>query len=596
MRKVYYLIAIVSFFALAFFIFAQEQDPFSDITYPVKELGNCQSREACEDFCDKPENMPVCLDFAEANDLMPKEDITLARKMLELGETEGPGGCQGQAECEAYCDDISNIKECVAFAEKNNLIPPDELAEAKKVISAIERGITPPPCNSKSECDQVCKKPENMKTCIAFAKEAGLMPPEELEEAEKVLAAIEKGVTPPPCGGKDECDEYCSAPENLEQCLAFAEAAGFISPEEAAMARRTGGKGPGNCRGKEACEAFCDDPANGEECINFAVENGFMPAEEAENALKMFKAGFTSGPGGCKGKEECESYCDDISHMEECVDFAEKAGFMSAEDAARARKMAEMGISGGPGGCKGEEECQAFCQDQANMETCINFAVQIGDMTLEEAEQMRQGKQRMTQTKECLAMPCSEVFACLESLSQGAPMEQGEPTEGNGPSPEIQAKVESCIKETEQAQQECLAMPCPEALACLQGLSQYSPMEQGEPTEGGGQNTEIQDKIQSCTQKLMPEGMSSEGFEGETPEEFQEQFEQQREQMTPQEGMMSPEDMEEQIQQQIQQQMEQQIQEQIQEMMVPPAETQPTSRGPSLLGAVLAPFIQLFLR
>ncbi|MEK9209569.1 MAG: hypothetical protein AAB926_01935 [Patescibacteria group bacterium] len=600
MKRVYYLIAIVGFFSLAFFIFAQEQDPFSDIIYPVPELGNCQSREVCETFCDQPENMPACLDFAEDNNLMPEKDIDLARKMLELGETEGPGGCQGQAECDAYCDDISNIRECVDFAEKNGLIPPDELEEARKVISAIERGVQPPPCNSKSECDQICRKPENMKTCIAFAKEAGLMPPEELEEAEKVLAAIEKGATPPPCGGKEECDEYCSAPENLEQCLAFAEAAGFISPEEATMARKTGGRGPGGCRGKEVCEAYCEDPANGEECINFAVENGFMPAEEAENALKMFKAGFTSGPGGCKGKEECEGYCDDVSHMGECVDFAEKAGMMSAEDAARARKMAEMGMNGGPGGCKGENECRAFCEDPTNGEECLNFAVQIGEISPEEAEQARQGMEAMMRGGPGGCKSEDECKSYCDDPSHGEEC--------------LNFAIESGMMPPEEAERMREMMEG----GFQEGMPSEGMPEGQMPPEGISpeefQREEIERQIMEETQErmeggIMPqEGMIPEGMpEGMAPEEFQQQIQGQ---------------IQEEIQRQIEQQTQQQMQEMMPqgemtptplEMMAPPPEsfiapiesapapapapeTQPTSHRPSLLGTVLAPFIQLFLR
>ena len=109
-------------------------------------------------------------------------------------------------------------------------------------------------------------------------------------------------------------------------------------------------------------------------------------------------------------------------------------------------------------------------------------------------------------------------------------MEQEEPREGGGQNPEIQAKVEFCMQEAEQAQQECLAMSCPEALACLEGISQYAPGgQQGEPTGGGGQNAEIQAKIQSCVQEMMPPGgmTQSEGFEGEegtegpSPEEIE---------------------------------------------------------------------------
>ena len=459
MRKYYFLSLSILVFALfaGVFVFATSEE---DITYPVAELANCKNESECRAYCDNPENMAPCLDFAEKHNLIPDEELAIARKMLAAGETAGPGGCQGQVECGAYCDDISHINECVAFAEEHDLMPPEELAEAKKVAAALDRGVQPPPCNSKTECDSVCALPKNMRTCIAFAKEAGLMPPEELEEAEKVLAALDKGITPPPCGNREACDEYCSLPGNFETCINFAEAVGFMSSEEAAMVRRTGGKGPGDCRGKEACEAFCDDPVNMESCINFAIENGFMSPEEAGQAKKMIAAGFTSGPGGCKGQEECESYCDDVSHMGECVDFAERMGMMSPEDAARARKMAEMGISGGPGGCNGEEECRAFCDDTANMETCINFAVQIGDMTPEEAEQTLQGMGQMqemeSRMQECLAMPCSEALACFQSI-QG---EQGPPPEGEaggekggammGPNAEIQAKIESCMQEMPQ--------------------------------------------------------------------------------------------------------------------------------------------------
>lgn len=452
MRHFYFLI-IFAFLFLGGFVFAQERD-LSGVAYPVPELGNCKNQDECAAYCDKPENMGVCLDFAEANNLIPAEEIAIARKMLAAGETEGPGGCQDQAECEAYCDDISHIEECVTFAEEHDLIPPEELEDAKKVLTAIRQGIEPPNCSSKSECDIYCQAPEHAEECITFAEAAGLMPPDELEEAQKFLAAIKKGVKPPACSGREACDEYCALPENFEECIAFAEAAGFMTPEDAAMARRTGGKGPGDCRGKEACDAFCEDPANMEECVNFGEQYGFMSHEEAENARKMLAAGFTGGPGGCKGKEECDAYCNELANMEECVNFAEKMGFMSPEDAERARRMAQRGVNvmqGGPGGCKSKEECDAFCQDPANMETCIDFAVQIGEMTPEEAEQAKRAAQAgprpgncqneeeckaycedPTHGQECIDYAVRAGFISPEEAQQ---MQQGPPPEEEGVMP-----------------------------------------------------------------------------------------------------------------------------------------------------------------
>lgn len=419
--KKFYLISISLLAVFGIFVLAQEE--LAGITFPISELGGCKSKADCETYCDKPENMEACLDFAEKNNLIPKEEIKMARKMLRLGATAGPGGCRGQAECEAHCDDISHIKECIDFAEKYGLIPEDELEEGKKVARAIEQGIEPPKCKNKADCDVYCSQPENTEECLIFAEAAGLIPEEELEEAKMALEAIRKGVKPPPCRGKAECDEYCLVPEHLEECITFAEAAGFISSEEATMVRKTGGKGPGGCRGEEACEAYCEDPANAEECIKFALEYGFMSPEEAEQAKKMLAAGFTTGPGGCKGEEECEVYCNDMSHMAECVDFAEKAGFISPEDAARARKMVEIGLST-PGGCKSEEECRAYCEDPAYAQECLDFGVKMGEISPEEAEEAREGLEMMQRggpggcesEEECMAY-CEEPSHGEECLN-----------------------------------------------------------------------------------------------------------------------------------------------------------------------------------
>src|SRR3989344_3126379 len=262
--KSFHLFVIFIFLVLAslgIFVLAQTLE---GITFPITELGNCVNQTECEAYCDVPENREACLDFAEDHNLISADEIRIARRMLELEESAGPGGCQGQTECEAYCDNITHIEECITFAERYGLIPPEELTEAKKVAAAIKSGVNPPNCRNKRDCDVYCSQPQNMEECLIFAEAAGLIPLDELTDAKKALEAVRKGAKPPPCRGRAECDTYCSAPENLEGCLIFAEAAGFISPEEAAMARRTGGKGPGGCRGKEACEAYCEDPSNAE--------------------------------------------------------------------------------------------------------------------------------------------------------------------------------------------------------------------------------------------------------------------------------------------------------------------------------------------
>ena len=292
-----------------------------DIVFPVVELGGCENKEQCKMYCDNPDNIKQCVGFAEKHNLLGKDEIEKAKRFMEAGN-KGPGECNSQKSCEEYCNNINNMDECLAFAETHGMMDDEELEEAKKVQSALKRGAKlPGGCENKNECEQYCENSEHMEECIAFAETAGFIPPDELEDAKKALSAIKKGIKPPPCRGKKECDNYCGEPQNFESCLVFAEAAGFISEEEAEMARKTGGRGPGDCRGKDECDEYCQRPENVKECVDFV--------ETAQ----------TSGPGGCKSKKECEEFCQKPENTETCLDFAAKSGMMSPEESEKIKNM-----------------------------------------------------------------------------------------------------------------------------------------------------------------------------------------------------------------------------------------------------------------
>lgn len=276
---------------------ARAQD--ANIAYPVAELGNCSSKSECKTFCDAPANIEACISFAEKNNLMPPEEIQMAKKFIAAG-AKGPGGCTGKDSCEAYCNDILHIDACVSFAEQSGMMSESELREAKLVQAAIQKGVTPPPCGGKQACDAYCQQPEHMPACISFAKEAGLMSAEEAQNADKMLQAIQNGAKPPACRGKAECDAYCGQEEHFSECLEFGKAAGFMTDAEYEMAKKTGGKGPGGCKGKEECDAFCtSSPENEELCINFQAEKGLI-SEEQKNQMEgdrqRMRESFTNMP------------------------------------------------------------------------------------------------------------------------------------------------------------------------------------------------------------------------------------------------------------------------------------------------------------
>lgn len=256
---------------------AQQQDGTSNLQFPIVQLGNCTDKASCKTYCDAPEHQETCFEFAQEHNLMTQQEIKAARVVLTQ---KGPGGCTSKETCETYCDNTDHINECVAFAEQNGLMSPDELAQAKKVQNAIAKGIKPPACGGKDKCDKYCSQPEHMEECINFAAQAGLMSDEEKANSQKVLNAIKNGVKPPPCKGKEECDAYCSQESHFEECLAFSQAAGFMSPQEADMARKTGGKGPGGCQGKEECDAYCQ--ANQDACFQFGVDHGLISQEDLQ--------------------------------------------------------------------------------------------------------------------------------------------------------------------------------------------------------------------------------------------------------------------------------------------------------------------------
>lgn len=303
-------------------------DKIDKIIFPVKELGNCRNQNECKDFCKKQENMLVCVNFAEKQGLMSKADAIKGRKMAELGASKGPGGCDSASSCDAFCSNVKNIRECVAFGRKNNMIPKAELAEAEKVIAALDKGAK----------------------------------------------------LPGGCTSKASCDTYCQQPKNIQQCVDFAEAAGFMNAKEAAMVRKTGGVGPGGCFGKDACEVFCAQGGNMAECLEFATKHDLMPAGEKEEAMKVLAA-LKKGvklPGGCAGKAACEAFCRKPENMKECFAFAEAAGFIPPEEAKFIRKMMEKGITSGPGGCMSNESCEAYCKQPTKMLECLAFMKKAG--------------------------------------------------------------------------------------------------------------------------------------------------------------------------------------------------------------------------
>ena len=343
----------------SFFIIVSAQiNPF-DIQFPVSELGNCGSTQECKIYCDDPANARACTDWAVSKGFAqssPKNEYQeKSREVVE--QREGPGGCRGQKECDTFCSQPEHNEECFNFAKENDLMPPEEIRRVEKDM----RREGPNGCRSRQECDAFCRNPDNNKTCLNFAVQEGKITREEADFMSSSQGSPRVGRPMPP-----QIDE-----NKAKQILA----------EKG---------GPEGCKTIEECGAFCSQPENGETCFNFAVEQGLMPAQEIERAKKMMGM---KGPGGCRGQKECDSFCSQPEHGEECFNFAKENGLMPPEEIQKMERGREIinkleKQGGGPGDCRGGEECHRYCSNTSNFDECAAFSVKEGMMDMNKARGM----------------------------------------------------------------------------------------------------------------------------------------------------------------------------------------------------------------
>ena len=271
------------------------------VTYPIAELGNCVDQAACAIYCDKTDNMSACVDYAAKNNLMDKNEAALAKKAIakiQAGQT--PGSCTSQASCQSYCqNNMDSLNSCIAFAEEIG-ISDAEIEQAKKIAVALKNGATMPGnCGGKQSCEAYCQETSHIDECLTFAEAAQILPAEEIAEAKKVAPFLKSGQTPGGCKSKTDCKAYCDQENNFSECINFAEQAGFVSNEEATIAKKTGGQGPGGCKSKQVCEAYCNLPANAKACGDFALEKGLVDektAERIKSGYKEIQAGLEKAP------------------------------------------------------------------------------------------------------------------------------------------------------------------------------------------------------------------------------------------------------------------------------------------------------------
>ena len=94
--------------------------------------------------------------------------------------------------------------------------------------------------------------------------------------------------------------------------------------------------------------------------------------------------------GNCASENECEAYCENVENLESCLNVAEKYNIMPQDKIEEARKVLPFLLAGEtPGGCISKQECETYCDKDENFVECIDFAKKAGFIDEQEYEMIK---------------------------------------------------------------------------------------------------------------------------------------------------------------------------------------------------------------
>ena len=361
---------------------------FDGTMYPIEFLGYCDSQADCQSVCTDALKYNLCYEIELQYGIefltQSARDITLSVMDGSIYPMEWLGQCDSYNDCYTYCQNPTNQLDCYEAEQTYGLLLLTQeqrdtaLQSMTRSTSDIQESITveqPPAVEEASELEVE----QEQEVIEEEAEEEG----EEQERQAQSTTAMSQIEYPIEelgyCDSAEDCQVYCDDIANYDACLAYGVANRMYLPARERMAQAVlEGDGPNECLGS-ACTQTCESVSTRLMCVEFAAENGDIEEEELEVLEELLDEG---GPGGCVTEEECEAYCAEEAHVKECIDFAVEHGLMEETERERVEELR----SDGPGGCRGEIECEAYCAIETNFDECMRFAIEHGLMTPEEEE------------------------------------------------------------------------------------------------------------------------------------------------------------------------------------------------------------------
>ena len=128
----------------------------------------------------------------------------------------------------------------------------------------------------------------------------------------------------------------------------------------------------GNCNSLTECKNYCEDVSHMSDCINFAKNHGFYkapPSPPSESSiLEAAKSEL-----GCDSKEACQQFCGLQENWIKCGEFAKKHSLGKPQPKPEASSSAVLEKAKAILGCLSYDQCKSFCSVEQNRIKCQYF-------------------------------------------------------------------------------------------------------------------------------------------------------------------------------------------------------------------------------
>lgn len=132
----------------------------------------------------------------------------------------------------------------------------------------------------------------------------------------------------------------------------------------------------GNCGSVAACKTFCDNSTNQQACIDYAkkhkLSTSISQAASAQSEEEILK--FAKAELGCSSHDACMQFCDQEGNMDRCIDFAAKHNLGGNASEMRQQMATMKSLLG----CTSMISCMEFCNNAANSQKCMEVFKQAG--------------------------------------------------------------------------------------------------------------------------------------------------------------------------------------------------------------------------